>query len=145
METQVGKPIGLLLRLAALAAGSCALVVSFGAIQATACTPGQQDCPVVLTLKPGASVVEATGSVSAERPDYYFTFVAIAGQTITLHTVGGGLKMPIPIEAADGTGDDIDEDTPYALRATGAYVILLHANTMSSGPFGRFELTLTIK
>jgi hypothetical protein len=36
-------------------------------------------------------------------------------------------------------------DTPFALPATGAYVILLHANTMSEGPFGRFELTLQVK
>ena len=50
----------------------------------------------------------------------------------------------IPITGPSGAQDAVDEDTPYTLPASGDYVILLHANTMSEGPFGRFKLTLII-
>jgi hypothetical protein len=53
-------------------------------------------------------------------------------------------RAGIPITLPNGTGDAVDENTPYTLPATGDYVIDMHANTMSEGPFGRFTVTLTI-
>jgi hypothetical protein len=137
-----------MVRLAALAAASSlALAGCFVAAPATACTPGEEACPVVLKMKPGATTIVAFGSVSGERPDYYFQFVARAGQKLSIATVGGGLKTGagIPITGPNGFQDAVDVSTPYTLPATGAYVIDLHANTMSEGPFGRFTMTLTIK
>jgi len=140
-------PIGRAPRVAALAACVMAGGALASATAAPACAPGAQACPVVLKMAPGATSIVASGSVSGERPDYYFKFAARAGQKITIHIVGGGIKTGpgIPITFPNGNGDAVDVDAPYALPATGAYVILLHANTMSEGPFGRFELTLRIK
>ncbi len=134
-------------RLAALAACLMASGALAAAAAAPSCTPGAQACPVVLKMAPGATSIRASGSVSGERPDYYFKFAASAGQKITIHVVGGGIKTGpgIPITFPDGTGDAVDVDAPFALPASGAYVILLHANTMSEGPFGRFEMTLRIQ
>ena len=111
-----------------------------------ACSPGEEACPVVLKMAPGARSIEATGAVSGEHPDFYFKFDAKAGQKLILHTEGGGLKTGpgIPITGPSGAQDAVDEDTPYTLPASGDYVILLHANTMSEGPFGRFKLYLII-
>jgi hypothetical protein len=131
----------------ALVASTLAVAICVGTAQASACTPGAQACPVVLRMKPGATTIEATGSVSGEQPDFYFTFAAKAGQTVLIRTVGGGLKTGpgIPITGPNDVQDAVFEDTPYVLPATGSYVIDLHANTMSEGPFGRFQITLTIK
>jgi hypothetical protein len=131
----------------ALPACCFAAAVCFGGTRATACTPGEEACPVQLKMKPGATTITATGSVSGEQPDFYFSFVAQAGQKATIHTVGGGLKTGpgVPIAGPNGLQDAVNEDAPYTLPTTGAYVIDLHANTMSNGPFGRFRLTLTIK
>ncbi|MBV8567764.1 MAG: hypothetical protein JO273_20140 [Methylobacteriaceae bacterium] len=128
-------------------AASLGLTASLGIAQALACTPGDQACPVLLTMKAGASVIEATGTVSRERPIFYFKFVAEAGQTVMVHTTGGGLKTGpgIPIAGPSGAQDALDEDTPYTAPASGPYVIELHANTMSDGPFGPFRLRLRIK
>jgi hypothetical protein len=111
-----------------------------------ACTPGDEACPVALKMSPGATSIVAHGSVSGARPDAYFKFAARAGQKLTIHIVGGDIKTGpgIPIAFPNGSGDAVDVDTPYALPATGDYVILLHANTMSDGPFGPFVLTLRI-
>jgi hypothetical protein len=130
--------------LAACVAGAGALSA---AAAAPACAPGDEACPVVLKMAPGATSIRAVGSVSGERPDYYFKFAARAGQTLTLHIVGGNIKSGpgVPIAFPNGGGGAVDVDAPFALPATGAYVIDLHANTMSEGPFGRFTLTLTIK
>jgi len=133
--------------IAALALSLMAFVGCLGAAQADGCTPGDEACPVVLKMKPGAVTIVASGSVSGERPDYYYKFDARAGQKATITTVGGGLKTGpgIPITGPNGFQDAVDVGKPYALPATGTYVILLHANTMSDGPFGRFTMTLTIK
>lgn len=141
--TSVLSGHGNFLLLVAASAGFCA---AFGAMPASACTPGEKACPVVLRMKPGASEIAATGSVSGERPDYYFAFVAKAGQRIRVHTVGGGLKTGpgIPISGPGGMADAVDEDTPFTLPATGTFVLDLHANTMSDGPFGRFRMTLKV-
>ena len=102
---------------------------------------------MVLKMKPGATSIKASGTVSGEHPDYYFKFEAGAGQKMMIHIVGGNIKTGpgIPITFPDGKGDAVDVDTPYTLPATGTYMILLHANTMSNGPFGRFTMTLEIK
>ena len=135
------------MRSATLVASTLAVAIGVGVAQASACTPGEQACPVVLRMQPGATAIEATGSVSGEQPDFYFTFAARAGQTMLIRTVGGGLKTGpgIPITGPNNLQDAVFEQTPYTLPATGSYVIDLHANTMSEGPFGRFQITLTIK
>jgi hypothetical protein len=134
---RIGVPIALAL----------ALVAASFTTAARACMPGAEACPVILKMKPGATSIKASGIVSGAHPDYYFKFEAAAGQKMTIHIVGGNIKTGpgIPITFPDGKGDAVDVDTPYALPGTGAYVILLHANTMSSGPFGRFTMTLEIK
>jgi hypothetical protein len=125
-----------------------ALAAGFGTARANPCRLGKEAaCPVVLKMPPGATTITATGVVSGTDPDYYFRFAARAGQTITVHTEGGGLKTGpgIPVDGPNGQGLTLDEDSPATLPATGSYVIQLHANTMSDGPFGRFRLKLTIK
>lgn len=141
----MAKDLGM--RSQVLLASMMAFAIGFGATQASACTPGEQAYPVVLRMQPGATAIEATGSVSGEQPDFYFTFAATAGQTMLIRTVGGGLKTGpgIPIAGPNTVQDAVFEDTPYTVPATGSYVIDLHANTMSEGPFGRFQLTLTIR
>jgi hypothetical protein len=110
------------------------------------CQAGEEACPAVLRMRRGADIIEATGWVSGEHPNYYFKFDAKAGQQATIRVVGGNIKTGpgIPITFPDGGGDALDVDTPFTLPATGTYVIVLHANTMSSGPFGRFRMTLRI-
>jgi hypothetical protein len=117
-----------------------------GSAPGQACTPGDEACPVVLKMAPGSRLIEATGSVSGEHPNFYFKFDARAGQKLIIHTEGGGLKTGpgIPITGPGGQEDAVDEDTPYTLPASGDYVIQMHANTMSDGPFGRFKLYLII-
>ncbi len=145
--TRFRMPIGRAPRAGALAACLIAAGACTAAIAAPACAPGSEACPVVLKMAPGATSDSASGSVSGESPDYYFTFAARAGQTLTLHLVGGDIKSGpgIPITFPDGGGGGAYLDTPFALPQTGGYLIYLHANTMSEGPFGKFTLTLTIK
>jgi hypothetical protein len=121
--------------------------MAISADAARACTAGEEACPVVLRMAPGTTSIKANGWVSGENPDYYFKFEARAGQKMTIRVVGGNIKTGpgIPITFPDGKGDAVDVDTPYRLPATGSYVIQMHANTMSDGPFGRFTMTLTIK
>jgi hypothetical protein len=114
--------------------------------QARGCQAGEEACPAVLRMKPGADIVEATGSVSAQHPNYYFKFDARAGQKLTLNVTGGGIKTGagIPITLPGGGSDAVDVGEPFALPQTGTYVIVMHANLMSDGPFGRFHLTMRI-
>jgi hypothetical protein len=125
----------------------CCLALAGSSAVAGACRPGEEACPIVLHMKPGSTTVTATGNVSGERPNFYFQFAARAGQKMVIHTKGGGLKTGpgIPISGPNGFQDAVDEDTPFPLPATGTYVIDLHANTMSDGPFGPFVMTMTIK
>ena len=129
------------------AAFAMVLVAGWGPAQAAPCSPGDENCPVLLKMRAGAISITAAGSVSAERPDFYFQFGARGGQKMTIHTEGGGLKTGpgIPITGPNGFQDAVDEDTPFPLPATGDYVVVLHANTMSDGPFGRFVMTMTIR
>jgi hypothetical protein len=111
------------------------------------CLAGDEACPVVLKMKPGTDSIEATGSVSGEHPNYYFKFDARAGQKATIHIVGGNIKTGpgIPITLPNGGSDAIDEGSPFTLPETGTYILLLHANTMAEGPFGRFRMKLRIE
>jgi hypothetical protein len=117
-----------------------------GAPPLFACVTGDAACPVMLKLKPGETEIRASGTVSGEKPDYYFALAATAGQKIIVHTDGGGLKTGpgIPISGPGGMQDAVDEDAPFTLPATGTYVLDFHANTMSDGPFGRFRMSLKI-
>jgi len=126
------------MRIIGLSFSLLAAATIWGTAQGLACTPGEEACPVVLKMAPGARSIEATGVVSGEHPDFYFKFDAKGG--------GGGLKTGpgIPITGPTGAQDAVDEDTPYTLPASGDYVIQMHANTMSEGPFGRFKLFLII-
>jgi hypothetical protein len=133
-----------MMRIIGLTTSILAVTATWGTAQGLSCTPGEEACPVVLKMAPGARSIEATGFVSGEHP--IFKFDAKVDQKIIIHTEGGGLKTGpgIPITGPNGTQDAVDEDSPYTLPASGDYVILLHANTMSEGPFGRFRLTLII-
>lgn len=124
-----------------------ALILMLGGVETRACTRGDEACPVVLHMKQGAVSVTGTGVVSGSRPNFYFKFDARAGQTMTVKVVGGGIKTGpgIPITLPNGGSDAVDVGTPYTWPATGDYIIVMHANTMSDGPFGRFVMTLTIK
>jgi hypothetical protein len=138
--------IGSLICTAAQAALIGLLASTYAAIDARACATGDQACPAVLRMAKGATSVTGAGSVSGTSPDYYFKFNARAGQKLTIKVVGGNIKTGpgIPITLPNGGGDAVNENTPYTLPATGDYVIDMHANTMSEGPFGRFTVTLTI-
>jgi hypothetical protein len=114
---------------------------------ARACEPGDEACPVVLRMARGDISVVGRGSVSGTRPNFYFKFDARAGQTMTVTVAGQNLKTGpgIPITLPNGATDAVDENAPYALPQSGDYLLVIHANTMSDGPFGPFTLTLTIK
>ena len=135
-----------MMRISGLTTSLLAAAAIWGSAQGQACTPGEEACPVVLRMAPGSRLIEAAGFVSGEHPDFYFKFDARGGQKLIIHTEGGGLKTGpgIPITGPGGTQDAVDEDTPYTLPASGDYVIQMHANTMSEGPFGRFKLFLII-
>jgi hypothetical protein len=142
-----GRPRRIATLLAATSIVAPLMLLLTGTIEARACTRGDEACPVVLHMKKGAVSVTGTGVVSGTRPNFYFKFDARAGQTMTVKVVGGGIKTGpgIPITLPNGGSDAVDVDTPYTLPATGDYIIVMHANTMSDGPFGRFFMTLTIK
>ena len=136
---------GGLIRMAVAAAG--ALATMLVGTEAGACTMGDEACPAILRMARGDVSITAEGFVSGERPNYYYEFDARGGQKMTVTVVGGNIKTGpgIPITLPNGKTDAVDENTPYTLPATGTYRILMHANTMSDGPFGKFSMTLTIK
>jgi hypothetical protein len=136
---------GGLIRMAVVAAW--VLAVALPATEADACTMGDEACPAILRMARGDVSITAEGFVSGERPNYYYEFDARAGQKMTVTVVGGNIKTGpgIPITLPNGKSDAVDENTPYTLPATGTYTILMHANTMSDGPFGKFSMTPTIK
>jgi hypothetical protein len=112
-----------------------------------ACEPGGEACPVILRMAKGAVSVTGRGDVTGSRPNFFFKFDARAGQKMTVSVVGHNLKTGpgIPITLPNGASDAVDENASYTLPQTGDYVLEIHANTMSDGPFGPFTLTLTIK
>jgi hypothetical protein len=114
---------------------------------ALACEPGDEACPIVLHMAKGAVSVTGRGDVSGSRPNFFFKFDARAGQKMTVSVDGHNLKTGpgIPITLPNGASDAVEENAPYTLPQTGDYVLEIHANTMSDGPFGPFTLTLTIR
>jgi hypothetical protein len=124
-----------------------AMAASGSAPGALACEPGDEACPVVLHMAKGAISVTGRGDVSGSRPNFFFKFDARAGQKMTVGVVGRNLKTGpgIPITLPNGASDAVEENAPYTLPQTGDYMLEIHANTMSDGPFGPFTLTLTIK
>ena len=125
-----------------------ALGAALASLDAVACEKGRTPaCAVVLKMQPHQRAIVASGTVSGTKPDYYFSFAAKAKQDITITTNGGDLKTGpgIPLTLPDGTGDAVDEGTPYHLKQSGTYIVLLHANTMSEGPFGRFTMKLVVR
>ena len=66
---------------------------------------------------------------------------------MTVSVDGHNLKTGpgIPITLPEWRERRIEENAPYTLPQTGDYVLEIHANTMSDGPFGPFTLTLTIR
>jgi hypothetical protein len=135
------------LRQFAIQAGLTAALALAGTVSAQACKPGNEACPVVLHMAPGAVSVTGTGVVSGTHPNFYFKFRARAGQVMTVAVKGGDIKTGpgIPLTFPNGGTDAVYENSPYTLPQTGSYTIVMHANTMSDGPFGRFWMTLTIK
>jgi hypothetical protein len=129
---------------ALLAAAALTPIVESGA---RACAPGDEACPVVLRMAKGAVSITARGEVSGTRPNFFFKFNAQSGQTMTVKVVGQNVKTGagIPITLPNGTSDAVDENAPFSLPQTGDYLLEIHANTMSDGPFGSFTLSLTIK
>jgi hypothetical protein len=126
------------------AAAALAPIVASGA---HACTPGDEACPVVLHMAKGAASITARGEVSGMRPNFFFKFNARSGQKMRVKVVGNNLKTGpgIPITLPNGASDAVDENATYTLPQTGDYLLEVHANTMSSGPFGPFTVTLTIE
>ncbi len=131
----------------AMALLAAVMLASTAPRAAYACEPGDEACPVVLRMAKGEVSVVGRGSVSGTRPNFFFKFEARGGQTMTVKTSGQNLKTGpgIPLTLPNGASDAVDENAPYALPQTGDYVLVIHANTMSDGPFGPFTLTLTIK
>ena len=130
-----------------LAVAAAALLVLTLAGPASACTPGEDACPIVLKMVAGAVSVTTAGELTLKRPSLAFRFEARAGQTVLVHLRGPVTKSqlplsgPIPVEA----GGDFNQDQPFKLPASGVYGFTLYANMMAEGAFGPFELTLTIK
>jgi hypothetical protein len=112
-----------------------------------ACTPGDEACPIVLKMQPGAVSVTESGDLTQNRPTIAFRFEARAGQTVVVHVSGPATKGQLPLSgpiSAD-QGGDFYQDQPFKLPASGVYTFTVYANMMADGAFGRFELTLTIK
>ncbi len=109
--------MGGVMRAAAPAVGVVA--VALAAADARACTMGDEACPVVLHMAPGAVAITASGTVSGEHPDYYFKFDARSGQKMTIKVVGENIKTGpgIPITLPNGKSDAVDENRPYPLPA----------------------------
>jgi hypothetical protein len=133
------------LGLAVAATGVLMLALAGG--PASACTPGDDACPIVLKMVPGAVSVTTSGELSLNRPNLVFRFEARSGQTVVVQVHGPvtknhlSLSGPISEEAAG----DFNQDQPFQLPASGVYNFTLYANMMAEGAFGPFELTLTIK
>jgi hypothetical protein len=123
------------------------MLATLPAPAAADCKPGEEACPVVLQMAKGDVSVIGRGDVSGSRPNFFFKFNARSGQKMTVTVAGHNLKTGpgIPITLPNGASDAVDENAPYTLPQTGDYLLEIHANTMSDGPFGPFTLTLTIK
>jgi hypothetical protein len=122
-----------------------ACTMGFGAVMAAACTPGEEACPVVLKMRPGAVSITVAGAVSLAKPAFFFSFDANAGQSVVIHTTGAVLRGQAPFTAPNGDNDAFDLDQPYKLPTSGTYTFSCLANTQAEDSFGKFRMTLTIK
>jgi hypothetical protein len=123
------------------------LMLHAAAGPASACTAGDDACPIVLKMDPGAVSVTSSGELSVNRPNLAFQFEARAGQTVVVHVHGpvtkNHLSMSGPI--SEQAAGDFNQDQPFQLPASGVYGFTLYADMMADGAFGPFELALTIK
>jgi hypothetical protein len=133
------------LGLAVAATGLLMLTVAAG--PASACTPGDDACPIVLKMDPGAVSVTTSGELTLKRPNLAFRFEARVGQTVVVHVRGPVTKTHLSLSGpiSEDAGGDFNQDQPFKLPASGVYSFTLYANMMAEGAFGPFELTLTIK
>jgi hypothetical protein len=94
---------------------------------ASACTPGDEACPVVLKMQPGAVSVIESGDLTQSRLTIAFRFEARAGQTVVVHVSGPGTKDHLPLSGpiSEDAGGDFYQDTPFKLPAGGIYNTLL--------------------
>jgi hypothetical protein len=122
-------------------------MLAVAAAPASACTPGDDACPIVLKMDPGAVSVTTSGELTLNHPSAAFRFDARTGQTVVVHVRGPvtkshlSLSGPISVDA----GGDFNQDQPFKLPASGDYSFTLYVDMMADGAFGPFELTLTIK
>ena len=133
-------------RLGLAAAATGLLMVTVTAAPTWACTPGDDACPIVLMMDPGAVSVTTSGELTLKRPNLAFRFEARAGQTAVVQVHGPVTKSQLPLSGPireDASGD-FNQDQPFKLPASGIYSFTLYANMMADGAFGPFELTLTI-
>lgn len=130
-----------------LAVAAAALLVLTLAAAASACTPGDDACPIVLKMVAGDVSVTTSGELTLKRPSSAFRFEARAGQTVVVHVRGPVTKSQLPLSGpiSVDAGGDFNQDQPFKLPASGVYSFTLYANMMAEGAFGPFELTLTIK
>src|ERR1700722_1849179 len=134
-------------RLGLAVAATGVLMLAVATEPASACTPGDDACPIVLKMVPGAVSVTTSGELTLKRPSSAFQFEARAGQAVVVHVHGPVTKSQLPLSgpiSADA-GGDFNQDQPFKLPARGVYSFTLYANMMAEGAFGPFELTLTIK
>jgi hypothetical protein len=130
-----------------LALATTSLLVLAAPAGASACTPGDEACPIVLKMQPGAVSVTESGDLTQNRPTIAFRFEARAGQTVVVHVSGPDTRDQLPLSGpiSEEAGGDFFQDQPFKLPASGVYTFTVFANTMADGAFGRFMLTLTIK
>src|ERR1700688_4909179 len=130
----------------ALAATSL-LMLGAPARPASACTLGDEACPIVLKMQPGAVSVTESGDLTQNRPTVAFRFEARAGQTVVVHVSGPATKGQLPLSGpiSEDAGGDFHQHTPFHLPASGVDTLTVYANIMADGASGRFILTLTIK
>jgi hypothetical protein len=123
------------------------LMIAVAAGPASACTLGDDACPIVLKMDPGAVSVTTSGELTLNHPSLAFRFEARAGQTVVVHVRGPVTKSQLPLSGpiSEDAGGDFNQDQPFKLPASGVYSFTLYANMMAEGAFGPFELTLTIK
>jgi hypothetical protein len=123
------------------------LMFAVAAGPASACTPGDDACPIVLKMEAGAVSVTTSGELTLKHPSVAFQFEARAEQTVVVHVRGPVTKRQLPLSGpiSVDAGGDFNQDQPFKLPASGIYSFTLYANMMADGAFGPFELTLTIK